>query len=297
VSSNRAGARTRGGRVIEVASSVSSSRLITLVATGCGDAETNASETNETTTTQEGSGGPLLGPGLSLEPTPLGGTEIVVRGNLDGVVADAAGNALGTDATTGIERVSAPHGSFDSTGEGGQFFVQTAGPHQGSWTALEDDEVSFVVRNHAKSRVQATVATLPFVLARGARVSLALTVPANLDSLVLAVDDNADGATDRKVQFRDPVVGDAASDMLSPVSVVEIGHTQPTGQMLARVTITATDRGGAGVARIDYALVASGKEGQYTGPFEAPAVGRIVVRAIDRAGNVEAPYQRVSLSP
>ncbi len=69
------------------------------------------------------------------------------------------------------------------------------------------------------------------------------------------------------------------------------------GRTVARVTIKATDRGGAGVERIDYALVASGKAGEYSRPFEAPAVGRIVVRAIDRVGNVEAPYQRVSLSP
>jgi hypothetical protein len=286
-----------GGRVIESAALCLLVGLITLVSTGCGDAETTVSDTNETTTTHEGSGGPLPGSGPSPEPTPLGGTEIVVRGDLDGVVADAAGNELGADAATGIEKVSAPHGTYDSTGEGGQFFIQTAGPHKGSWTALEDDEVSFVVRNHAESRVQATVATLPFALPRGVRVSLALTVPADLDSLVLAVDANADGATDRKIQFQDPVVGDAASDVLPPVSVVEIEHIRPTGQLLARVTITATDRGGAGVARIDYALVASGKEGRYKGPFEAPAVGRIVVRAIDRGGNVEAPYQRVSLSP
>jgi hypothetical protein len=298
VSSNRLGARASRGRAAAFAALCLLFGGIAVLATGCGDAETTASDANEATTTGEGSGEPPLGPGLSLEPTSLDGTEVVVRGRLDGVVADAAGNALGTDAVTGTLWASAPHGSFDSTGEGGQFFLRTAGPHRGSWTALEADEVRFVVRNHAESRVQATVATLPFTLMRGARVSLALTAPADLESVVLAVDDDADGATDRKVPFGEPLVGDAASDMLSPVSVVEIEHpAEARGPMLARVTITATDRGAAGIARVDYALVASGKAGEYTGPFDAPAVGRIVVRAIDRAGNVEAPYQRVSLSP
>jgi hypothetical protein len=271
---------------------------ISVLASACGGTETTASDGDKTTTTTEASSTPPLGSGLSLEPTPLAGTEVVVRGDLDGVVADAAGNALGTDAATGIQRVSAPHGSFNSTGEGGQFFLQTSGPLRGSWTALEDDEVTFVVRNYAESRIQATAATLPFILESEARVTLALTAPADLNSLVLAIDDTGDGTADREVHFGAPVVGDAASDLLSPVSAVEIEHrVDPTGRTLARVTITAADRGGAGVARIDYALVASGRAGEYSGPFEAPAVGRIVVRAIDRAGNVESPYKRVSLTP
>jgi hypothetical protein len=63
------------------------------------------------------------------------------------------------------------------------------------------------------------------------------------------------------------------------------------------VTITAEDHGGAGIARIEYALDASNTSKVYTGPFEAPARGRVIVRAIDRASNVEAPYARVALDP
>ncbi len=87
-----------------------------LLTTGCGDAETSASDANETTTTGEGSSGSPLGSGLPLEPTPLGGTEVVVRGDLDGAMTDGAGNALGTDAATGIQSVVRLHGHLHLDG-------------------------------------------------------------------------------------------------------------------------------------------------------------------------------------
>jgi hypothetical protein len=226
----------------------------------------------------------------------LQGTELVVRGELDGVVTDSAGNVLGTDSATGIQRVDAPHGSFDSTGDGGQFFLRTSGPHRGSWTALSDDEVMFVVRNHARDEVEAAAATFPVAVRQGATMTLELSSPAVLGSLELAVDDDGDGRADRDVEFGAPVVGPGASDLLSPVSRVDVERVvDATGEKVVRVTITADDRGGAGIARIEYALDASNRSGVYTGPFEASAVGRVIVRAIDRAGNIEAPYVRVRL--
>jgi hypothetical protein len=223
---------------------------------------------------------------------------VVVRGALDGVVTDRAGNVLGTDSATGIERVDAPHGSFDTTGDGGQFFLRTPGPHRGTWRALRDGEVTFVIRRHAGDEIHETAATLPVRLRRSARVTLKITATAGLGSLQLAVDEDGDGRTDRSVDFGAPVVGPAASDLLGPVSRVDVEHVaNAAGRRVARVTITSEDRGGAGIARVEYALDASNTSRLYTGPFEAPAVGRVIVRAIDRAGNIEAPYARVSLRP
>ena len=71
----------------------------------------------------------------------------------------------------------------------------------------------------------------------------------------------------------------------------------PTASRSARVTITVNDRGGAGVARIEYGLTPSNTSGAYTKPIELPTVGRITVRAIDRGGNIEAPYPSASLAP
>ena len=219
-----------------------------------------------------------------------------MRGPLDGVVKDSEGNVLGTHSATGIQAVDAPHGSFDSTGDGGQFFLRTRGPHLGTWTALRDSEVRFIVRNHAGDEVEATAATFPLQLRKGSKVTLELSSPAELGSLEIEVDDDSDGRADRTVAFGAPLVGPAASDLLQPVSRVDVEHVvDSTGKRIARVTITAEDRGGAGIARIDYALDASDKSGVYTGPFEAPAVGQVIVRAIDRAGNIQAPYTRVRL--
>jgi hypothetical protein len=265
-----------------------------VLAPACGGTSTSGEAGN--TTEQREDGGSSGASGLRTGPTDLQGTELVVRGELDGVVSDPAGNVLGTDAAAGIERVSAPHGSFDSTGDGGQFFLLTAGPHRGSWRALGDGEVTFVVRNHAGDGVEETAATLPVALRESATVTLDLSSPAALESLELAIDDDGDGRADRSVGFGAPVVGAAAADLLQPVSHVDVEHVMDaTGKRVARVTISARDRGGAGIARTEYALDASGTSDVYTGPFEAPAVGQVIVRSIDRAGNIEAPYARVRL--
>jgi hypothetical protein len=285
--SRLAGVRTAGYVLVAFA--------IALVATACGGTATTEPDSDISTATQEETV-PSGSSGLTSRPTPLHGTELVVRGALDGVVKDPAGNVLGTDSATGIERVDAPHGSFDSTGDGGQFFLTTKGPHRGAWTATRAGEVTFVVRNHAGDEVEETAATLPVALRRGATLTLELSSPADLESLELAVDDDGDGRRDRSVEFGGPVVGSAASDRLAPVSRIDVEHVvDATGQTVARVTITAEDRGGAGVARIQYALDASGRTGVYTEPFEAPAAGRVIVRAIDRAGNSETPLARARL--
>ena len=228
-------------------------------------------------------------------PTGLTGTEIVVRGDLEGSVTDSAGNALGLlDPATGIQRVEIPGGSFHSTGEGGQYFLQGKGVYEGEWTADEGDEVVFMVRNHANEEVAETAATPPFVVRAGDRIVLGLGVPADLSSLELTVD----GSDDRTVPFGEPVAGKSASDRIQPVSRITVEHVAgPNGTTIARVTITANDTGGAGIARIEYGISPSHKSGVYTKPFEVPAVGRIAVRSIDRAGNIEAPYPRASLAP
>jgi len=267
-----------------------------LLAPACGGTTTTDREADRATVEREMD--PSGSSRSMSRPIGLEGTELVVRGELDGVVIDPAGNVLGTDIATGIERVDAPHGSFDATGDGGHFFLRATGPHRGAWTAVRDGEVTFVVRDYAGDEVEATAATFPVVVRKGATIMLHLSAPAELGSLELVVDEDGDGRDDRTVPFGAPVVGPAASDMLQPVSRVEVEHVgDSTGKTVARVTIKANDRGGAGIARIEYALDASNRSSVYTGPFVAPAVGRVIVRAIDRVGNIEAPYPRISLNP
>jgi hypothetical protein len=230
-------------------------------------------------------------------PSAVSATEIVVRGDLLGTVTDSAGNALGlVDAARGIQRVEIPGGTFLSGGEddGGQYLLGADGSYEGAWTAEEDDEIVFIVHNRAGFETVQTAATLPFVLHAGDRLSLRIAVPADLASLELTVD----GRDDRTVPFGEPVVGKGASDLIPPVSRITVEHAGgPNGTTLARVTITANDMGGAGIARVEYGITPSNESGVYAKPFEVPAAGRIAVRAIDRAGNIEAPYPEASLAP
>ena len=221
-----------------------------------------------------------------------------MRGALDGGVTDEAGERLGTvDRALGIERTSTASGSYTGTGDGGQFFLDAEGAYEGSWTAADDGEVRFIVRGRDGDEVAATATTWPFVVRTGATISLDFENPADLASLELRVDDGGDGSVDRTVPFAAPVAGAGASDRLPPVSRIAVEHVDAAGEPKARITITATDSGGAGVGRVEYGLSTSDRPGVYTGPFEVPAVGRITVRAIDRAGNIQAPYARASLKP
>lgn len=271
---------------------------VSVAACGAGD-DTSSPEDSTTpiTATTRTEVVPTTTTPISGVPSALSGTEIIVRGDLSGTVTDSAGNALGLlDPATGIQRVEIPGGTFLSGGDddGGQYFLQDEGVYVGDWTADTDDEVVFVVHNHAVSEIAETAATLPFVVRAGDKLSLEMAMPADLGSLALEVE----GRADRTIAFGEPVVGPGASDRSPPVSRIEVEHVASAGgKPMARVTITVTERGGAGVARIDYGITPSNKSGVYTKPFAVPAVGEIVVRAIDRGGNIEAPYPRVSLSP
>ena len=263
--------------------------VLVAVVAACGEGEDAPSAVGDptiTTTTD-----PIAG-----APTGLTGTELHVHGNLYGTLTDEAGNAIGVpDPAIGIQLTGSPSGTYQSTGddEGGQYFVQ-GGEHEGAWTAEKDGEIRFVVRNYADDEIAETVSTLPFFVRAGDKITMSVGAPADLSTLELTVD----GSQDRTVPFGDPVAGEGASDRIQPVSQVMVEHVAgPNGTKLARVTITASDSGGAGVARIEYGISPSHDSGVYTKPFEVPAVGRITVRAIDRAGNIEAPYPRASLAP
>lgn len=263
--------------------------VLVAVVAACGEGESAPSAVEDptiTTTTDSIAG----------VPAGLTGTELHVHGDMYGTLTDEAGNAIGVpDPATGVQLTSSPGATYHSTGddEGGQYLVQD-GVYKGAWTVEEDDEVRFVVRNYAGDTIAETAATLPFVVRAGDKITMSLGAPADLASLELTVD----GRDDRTVPFGEPVAGNRASDRIQPVSRITVKHVAgPNGTKLARVTIFANDMGGAGIARIEYGISPSNESGVYTEPFEVPAVGRIAVRAIDLAGNIEAPYPRASLAP
>jgi Ca2+-binding RTX toxin-like protein len=240
-----------------------------------------------------------VGLGLSDTPGALAGTEVLVDGAVEGVIRSSAGSRIGRpDDAFDISVNEIPGAAFNHSSAGDSSFVTVSDSYLGQWTAVAGGPIQLLVRSYGNDTVTGVTSTPPFVVAAGAHLSLAFTSPANLASLAVAVDDDGNGTIDRTVPLGAPVSGVAASDATPPVSTVSVEHVAgPSGGVLARVTIAAGDgEGGSGVSRIEYALGASNASGVYTSPIEVPAQGNIIVRAIDAAGNVEAPYQVVPLT-
>ncbi|MEV5436962.1 family 16 glycoside hydrolase [Streptomyces sp. NPDC052682] len=89
------------------------------------------------------------------------------------------------------------------------------------------------------------------------------------------------------------VTGPGGGDTTAPEASAHVAGTQnPQGQYVgsASVAIHATDEGGSGVDRIEYALGASGPWQPYTAPVVVDQAGSHTVRyrALDKAGNVSA---------
>lgn len=231
------------------------------------------------------------------EPLPLAGTEVVTRGPLVGEVVDGGDGRLGTvDAEHGIELTTIPASNFFTAGSNASYFVTRDGPYSGSWLVTEDSEITFTVRRYDDDEISAVTAAPGLALLAGARLSLDYQLPTSFGALALQVDEDGDGTVDRSVPFGDVVTGETAADNEPPVTDVTVERVvDGSGEITAHVTMSATDTGGSGVDRIEYALDATEETGVYGGPFEVPAVGLMVVRAIDRAGNVESPYQIIAL--
>ena len=235
---------------------------------------------------------------VSSQPTPLVGTELLVKGPVYGLVTDSSGNRLGVpDATSGVEFQEIPGAVFNSASDSGSSFVTLDGSYQGSWTATIDGQVQLVARTYSNSTIDGVAAAPPIGVHAGAVLTLGFAKPTTLGSLTVSVDDDGNGTVDRTVPFGTSAQGTAANDKIAPVSQVTVQNfVDSAGRAMANVTITATDEpGGSGVGRIDYALVPSGTSGVYSSTLTVPATGKIIVRAIDRAGNIEVPYKIVPL--
>ncbi len=236
--------------------------------------------------------------GITDRPSLLAGTEVLVKGSAYGLVTDSAGNRLGRPDSSGVELDEIPGAVFNGATDTGSSFVTLDGSYQGSWTATADGQVQLIVRDYAADVVDGVASTVPIGVHAGAVLSLMFSTPTALSLLTVGVDDDGNGTVDRTVPFGAPVAGPASSDVTPPVSKVNVQNfIDSTGRRMANVTITATDNaGGSGVDRIEYALDASDASGVYTSMLTLPVNGNIIVRAIDRAGNIEAPYQVVRLA-
>jgi pimeloyl-ACP methyl ester carboxylesterase len=234
-----------------------------------------------------------IAPGITDQPSLLSGTEVLVNGPASGLIKDSAENPLGTP-NPGVELDQIPGAVFNSGSDANSSFVTLDGAYDGWWKANADGEFQFTVRKYVDDGIAGVASTGPLSLRKGAILYFDFSSPLDLGApLALRIDDDGDGNVDRTVPFGTPVSGSAADDHTPPTShVVVRNFVDASGTTMARVTITADDNaGGSGVDRIEYALTDSGTTGVYTAPLTVPAKGNIVVRAIDRAGNIEQPYQ------
>ncbi len=234
----------------------------------------------------------------SSEPARLTATELVARGPITGYVerlgtegAEVMG--LVPDGDDRIEINSVVNGSYYTAPESVSYSFNGAGDYLARWEMVDDGEFALLLRTY-DGGIASVRSVLPIRLPAGATMTLALSHPSPT-SVVLRIDENGDGTVDRELPVEDEVVDSAAQDTIAPTSTVTlIPVTGDPGSV--EVEITAVDLGGSGVGVIEYALEPEGISAVYEGPFTVPATGTLHVRSIDRAGNVEAPAQVLSLS-
>lgn len=115
----------------------------------------------------------------------------------------------------------------------------------------------------------------------------------------LLVDETGDGTVDLVVEAASVVDGEAATDRTPPVTSAEVVRITDPDDPLdghALVELSATDEGGSGVDRIEYAILPDEVEGTYDGTPILLAPGQsLLARAVDRAGNGEVPPLHVEI--
>lgn len=265
---------------------------------GAGTAGASPTSSKDDGTTQETTAAPHdTSATVQSTPEALDGLEVTSLGPLAGQVLDSAGRRNGADepadgpATDEIPGASSAIGERNST-----FFLTGDDRYRTRWEATGDGDVTLQLRTYDADRIVSVRSIGPVNVREGALLSLDLRVPLRPGVLRLAIDDDGDGTTDRRLVVRPVVRGVGANDRLAPEAEVAVRpFTAPDGQRLVEVTIEASDRGGSGVDRVDYALDTSTSSAVYSEPFVVPAEGTLHVRAVDRAGNVSAPYLRVPL--
>lgn len=224
-------------------------------------------------------------------------TELLVRGPVTGAVerlgtGDEELMGIVDNAGTPIEVEGIDGGTYTTSPGSASYSVSAIADYLGGWTATDDGEIAFVLRSY-DGTITGTVSSLPTPVPAGAVLGLAFNHPVGT-GVSVNIDDDGDGTVDRTVPIDQAVFGDGAADTIAPMSAVSVSPVGDDGSVV-EITIEAIDQGGSGVAAIQYALEATRESSIYAGTFQAPALGELYVRAIDNAGNLEAPYQVIVL--
>jgi hypothetical protein len=236
---------------------------------------------------------------LSTDPGTLQATDLVATGPLAGFVSDSSGRRLGrVGPRQSVEEIPNSQYEEDLGHDNLRSTYGTSVPDsfRGSWTVTDAGEVAF--KFHVYDGDGGSIQVSPrLILPAGAMVSLDYARPQDLNHLELVIADGGAGTVTRRVPFGPPATGSAATDVAPPVSSSHVDFTtNGQGSRDAVVTIAATDTGGSGVGQIQFHNETTGQDGDYSTPLTFPAKGTLIVRALDRAGNVEVA-QSISLAP
>jgi hypothetical protein len=223
--------------------------------------------------------------GASSDDDPgYSGTVLRTTGPLSGSISD------GNDETGTVEADLAVTGiggsTFSASDDSADYATTADGAFMGTFTATDDGQVRLRLARYDADGVLGSAVSPAIAVKKGAVLAIAYSQPSGLSVQQVQVDDNGDGVVDRAVPFLQPIGIGAAEDATPPVASVDVHRVLTRNGLMARVTVTASDEGGAGVGEVRWSTT-TGLEGTYTDPFLVPAQGDIEVVATDRAGNVQ----------
>lgn len=212
---------------------------------------------------------------------PLIGLEVAADGPVALEVTDSSGRRTGSLDPAAQPVVYDVPGSSAVLGEASaNVFLTQQDRYRTTLVATADGDVTLRLGTYAGDGVAQVRSLDPVHVTRGSRLMFDLAAPVHRGTVQVTIDEDGDGRLDRRERVRPAVARSAARDRSAPKAAVALRPvTGADGERLTEVTVTATDRGGSGVARVDYA---TGAEGVYTEPFLVPAEGVLHVRCRGR---------------
>ncbi|GGK65432.1 hypothetical protein Sme01_24330 [Sphaerisporangium melleum] len=237
----------------------------------------------------------------------LTGTEIMIRGPVNLLLTDAAGRRTGfTDPSTEIELEDIP-GSTYGAGTGPYKHISaflTQGKAKATITATDFGYVYVRLRSYVNGVITSTIPYAPILIATGDHITLngeGVTVPVSRVSVT---------PCDAGCPAEDPlptVTGSAADDETPPNTTVTLDYDQLDGRKRVHIDAGATDSGGAGVERIEWAIESSdpdeptqyqkyGLPFYWMKPTGSTATWTLHLRSIDKAGNIDGSYLKTPLN-
>jgi pimeloyl-ACP methyl ester carboxylesterase len=235
---------------------------------------------------------------IGAAPAPLSGRWLHLSGAATVTVADGAGATMTVAADGTVEGALPGVGAYRLAEATGLFL-----PAQGAYTVrASGGELDLRATEVARDVDRVTVVYADVALGAGATAEL--RVPeAGVADRPLAIDRDGDGAADAQEAPVGVLQGDAGADRAPPAATVELrGERRPQGWYAGPVEVTlraADGEGESGVARVAYSLDGGATFLPYAGPFtvDAGAVGTLLARATDRAGNEQFPYTAARVGP